>query len=192
VNLVRLGTDYGGWWVDVDAVPDGSVVIDAGVGSDDSFARALLTLKRVTVLAVDPSDAARALYARGAPPGVVFLPRALTPDGRNLRLHRGDGRSDSALPEMPGMTGRTYLAAGVGLPELLRANNVSLVKLDVEGMEFALLPQCLGVRQVCVEFHTVQMPGRKAEAEGLIARFVAAGYRVAHRTDRDEVTLLRP
>jgi FkbM family methyltransferase len=191
MSLVRLGSDYGGWWVDPDAVPDGSVVIDAGVGGDDSFARALLAVRRVTVLAVDPSEAARELYARGAPPGVVFLPRALTPGGGPVTMSRGDGCSDSALAEMPGMSRETYRAEGVGLPELLRGNNVALVKLDVEGMEFALLPQCLGVRQVCVEFHTAQMPHRRGEAEALVARFVGAGYRVAYRTDRDEVTFLK-
>jgi hypothetical protein len=32
-----LGTDYGGWLIDLDLIPRGSTIISAGVGEDISF-----------------------------------------------------------------------------------------------------------------------------------------------------------
>lgn len=193
MNLVRLGSDRGGWTVDLDSIPHRSVVIDAGIGRDDSFARELLSRKAVTVVALDPSPDARDHYEKNpVPVGMVFLPFALTKDGEDVEFFVGDGRSDSAKSAgMPGMTGRGYTAKGISMPMLGR-NDVSLVKLDIEGMEFDVLERCINVaRQVAVEFHTVQLPHRIPDMERLIERFNMEMYDVIHRTERNEVTFLK-
>lgn len=191
--VTRLGSDYGGWHIDLDAVRDGSVVLDLGVGGDDSFARELLARKRVTVLLVDPSETTAAMYAKEPPPvGAVYLRAAVTSDGLAVDMVEGGSQSDrAAWLDMPGEVARTYTAAGVSLVDLLRSNDVSLVKMDIEGYEFAVLHQCLGVRQVAVEFHTVQMPERKPDCLALVEKFTGAGYKVIHQTERDEYTFLR-
>ena len=40
-----VGTQYGGWCIDLDLIPEKSTIISAGVGEDISFDKELIKLK---------------------------------------------------------------------------------------------------------------------------------------------------
>ena len=54
-NVTMLGTDYGGWIVDLDMIPQGSTVISAGVGEDISFDLELINRYSCRVIGIDPT-----------------------------------------------------------------------------------------------------------------------------------------
>ena len=56
MNKQFLGTDYGGWVLDVDSVNDGDTIISGGIGTDISFDREISKLKNVTIIMVDPTE----------------------------------------------------------------------------------------------------------------------------------------
>ena len=41
-----LGTEYGGWLVDLDLIPERSTIVSAGIGEDISFDLELIRQKR--------------------------------------------------------------------------------------------------------------------------------------------------
>ena len=51
----RLGTRYGGWWVDTRAVGKNPLVIDCGLGEDISFPLAFLAKCGGTVIGIEPN-----------------------------------------------------------------------------------------------------------------------------------------
>lgn len=74
VSLVRLGSDYGGWWLPRDAVTSGAVAYCAGAGEDISFDLALHEAG-VRVTTFDPTPRAIAYVTEMNPgPPFRFLP----------------------------------------------------------------------------------------------------------------------
>ena len=45
-----LGTEYGGWLVDLDLIPERSTIVSAGIGEDISFDLELIRQKRCNVI----------------------------------------------------------------------------------------------------------------------------------------------
>lgn len=153
--LERVGSEWGGFWVDMDLVPFGSTAICAGIGNDITFDRELIARRRCHVVGLDPTQRARehieALRASGTitDQSYVFLPCALYGKaGVELRCHsfrsifRGGGD----------------LSVSMALPDLLNDYpDTSLIKMDIEGSEYPVieametLPET--VLQVCMEFH---------------------------------------
>ena len=66
-----------------------------------------------------------------------------------------------------------------------------LVKLDIEGAEYECFRDCVGVPQVCIEWHHRMMSiFKKSDTEAALDYFLANGYELVHRTDTDEVLLV--
>src|SRR6266508_6196347 len=68
-GYARLGTKYGGWWIDGDAIGANPLMIDCGLGRDISFPVAFLARFGGTVVGIDPNpeslDYCRALSPAG-------------------------------------------------------------------------------------------------------------------------------
>jgi FkbM family methyltransferase len=211
VPLERLGTHYGGWWCSPGMLGPRQVALCAGAGEDVSFDVALNAKFGMRVLCVDPTpraishvagllDAAAtgSSYAveggseryvlEGFDPGRFdAIPAALWGQDGSLRLYAPQDPahvSHSALNlqhttehiDVPARRMSTLLAER-GIDRL------ALLKLDIEGAEYAVLDEMLdgGVRpaQVLVEFDELHLPlsplavlrvGRR------VRRLRAAGY----------------
>ena len=50
-----IGTEYGGWLLNLDLVPRESTIISAGVGEDISFDTFLIDQKDCKVIGIDPT-----------------------------------------------------------------------------------------------------------------------------------------
>ena len=183
-NLVYLGSDYGGW-----RVPD---VIDAdwtcycvGAGGDITFDRELIARYGAKVRSFEPDED----YIRRAEVDPELQPRfskhavAVTPvDGpiRMQRTHVSGSRSLSPVDlydtteyvEIPGRT----------IPSLMHElgdGRIDLLKIDVEGGEYELLPTLdlagLGVRIFCVQLHHT---GSVRDAHRVIDRIEEQGFQL--------------
>src|SRR5215469_7175922 len=74
-GLQRIGTTYGGWWVDTRNLSSSSNVVSAGIGEDISFDTGLINVIGCNIFALDPTPKAID-YATSAcsDPRFVFQP----------------------------------------------------------------------------------------------------------------------
>ena len=194
-EVVHLGSGYGGW-----AVPRGIgrswTCYAAGVGEDASFDVAL-TEMGCEVVAIDPTP--RALdYMKpivALHEGLALAPYALwTEDGELDFFPPSDPANVSYSATNIQDTTNPIRVPARTLASIAREfghDRVDLVKLDIEGAEYPVIEALdlgsLGVRVLCVEFHTHKGLRRMMRAVRSVLR---QGYEIA-AVDRTDVTFIR-
>jgi FkbM family methyltransferase len=205
----RLGTRYGGWWIDTRAMGPLPLLIDCGLGEDISFPLAFLRrFPGAQVIGVDPNPRSLAYCRPLCPAGMEILPNALwTRAGEILEFHLP--RHQDNLPQgADGVSGsldpsHEYVEGGerieiltVDLDTLLaRAgrSDCDVLKLDIEGAEYALLESLiesghiLAARQVLVEFHHGVTGHSATDTQHIVSRLGAAGHRLTHVEGRNYI-----
>ncbi|MCK9380426.1 MAG: FkbM family methyltransferase [Sulfuritalea sp.] len=205
----RLGTRYGGWWVDTRLVGPQPLLIDCGLGEDISFPAAFLQrFAGAHVIGVDPNPRSLAYCRAHCPPGMEILANAFwTSAGENLTFYLP--RAQEQLPKgADGVSGsldasHEYVEGGerietrtVDLDALLaRAGRkeCDILKLDIEGAEYALLEALVAsgrihaARQVLVEFHHGVTRHTLDDTRRIVAALTAAGFRLAHSENRNYI-----
>jgi FkbM family methyltransferase len=183
-ELVSMGTPYGGWLIPEGALPADAVCYCVGIGRDASLESALLeTLERGTVRSFDPV-AEFVEYARtviGDDPRFTAEQAAITTvDGPLLMQQHHQPVSHSVSAADLYDSTRYVELPGRSLPSLMaeyQDQRIDLLKLDVEGSEYELLPTLdlakLGVRVLAVQLHH---NGTVRRARALIAGLREQGY----------------
>jgi FkbM family methyltransferase len=178
-DLERLGSGYGGWTVPTSLIEPGSACLCAGAGVDISFDLELAA-RGARVITVDPTEESRDLFA--ADERIEFVHAA---------LHREDGELEMFVAADP--THRTLSSddlqrtgCSIRVPArgLAGFGRLDLIKLDIEGAEYDVLPAtpATGARVVCVEMH----PTRGLRAAVRAFRGLrAAGFRCVARHGAD-------
>lgn len=180
-----IGTEYGGWLLNLDLVPPGSTIISAGVGEDISFDTFLITNKGCKVVGIDPTPKSHRFIERHHNlENFVLVKKALTAeDGDVVTLYKNKNEhhvSESTLNSHHSVLGfDSYYSSTLNLASLFEQyEDISVVKMDIEGSEYdvieslQLIPD--SVKQFCVEFHhfctskTIDDTKRCIEALGLL------------------------
>lgn len=182
-KLEDIGTPYGGWTLPVEAIGEGWTCYCVGAGGDIAFDIELVRRFRARVRTVE-AVAAMVREAEQQAAGLAGLTvhhaAIATRDGpiRMQRSHDPQSRSVSAAHlyegeqyvELPGMT-------LTSLMDSLGDERIDLLKLDIEGGEYEVLPSLdltgLGVRILSTQLHHV---GGVARASGLIKQLKDRGY----------------
>lgn len=189
-DLITLGEPAGGcsWTVCSSLLGRQSIVYSGGVGNDVSFERALVNRFGCDVVLCDPSPTGEQTMQRSQNklPQFHFRPLALADRRGKLRLARplnqtGDwwlssNENESGSLELP-CTDLASLMAERGHA------HIDLLKLDIEGSEYAVLDDLLAhrlpVRQICVEYHHGILPGiARSKTISSILRLLARGYKL--------------
>jgi len=200
---VRLGSEYGGWWVRPDWLASDSVVLSVGVGSDVTFDLAMIERFGCVVHAFDST-----------PKSVEWviaqqLPREFKFYESGLAGH--DGEMLFALPGLPGHQPdwdcyvattpdgdvarsafhavRCQVSRLVTLVQRIGASRVDLLKMDIEGSEYEVIDDMLAgeirPRQLLVEYHYRHQFGDEnilARTLESVASLRRAGYRIFARS----------
>jgi len=183
----RIGSGYGGWTLLPDLLTPSSGVFSFGVGEDISFDLGLIDRCGVTVHAFDPTPrAVRWVADHGTPSSFLLhevgiadfdgdahfvLPR----DPRHVSLSMVDGVEPDRTLTLP--------VARLGtLMDQTGVQRLDLLKLDVEGAEYAVLEDLrrssVRPRQLLVEFHH-HLPGfTAAQTVDTVASLRSVGYRI--------------
>jgi FkbM family methyltransferase len=205
-GYLRLGTKYGGWWLDRNLVRADPLLVDCGLGQDISFDRAFLSRFGGTVIGIEANPASLAWCAERSPPGMHLRDAAFwTRAGETLdfhlprppeRLPKGaDGVSGSLLASHEYVAGgQTRRVATTSLEEVLAdagREDCDVLKLDIEGAEYAVLEDLVArgllgkCRQLLVEFHHGVTEHAPAQTERALEAILAAGFRLAHVEGRN-------
>jgi FkbM family methyltransferase len=158
-----LGTTYGGRYLSSDKLGDDAIVYSCGVGDDVSFDLAVIESFGCVVHAFDPTPAGQPFGEEMSVAHERFL---FHPWGFWDR----DGTIEFFEPADPNID-ESYSAVNLGATDRsvpcevrrvgatmrqLGHDHIDLLKIDIEGAEFAVLNdvlwECLDVRQICVEF----------------------------------------
>lgn len=183
-DLVRLGSELGGWWIPSDAAKPGAVAYCAGAGDDITFDLALLR-RGCKVTTFDPTPRAISHVASLAvsDPRFHFVPIGWWDTDTELQfyLHRDKTNPNFSAVGLHGAG--DYVVAPVrkvtGLMGELEDDHVDIMKIDVEGAEYRVLDDLLGIDSLpgvlCVEFDQPQPMHRTV---AMVRRLTAAGYRL--------------
>lgn len=186
------GTGYGGWSILRDSLTAGSRVYSFGIGQDASFDLSLIRKYGCRVQAYDPTPSSVAwVQSTILEPRFCMHPVALADRDQTVRFYLPDrcaADQVSASAVHAPQAADFFEAPGKTLASLWEEQGdtgCDLLKLDIEGMEYAVLPKWLAegtlakVSQLCVEFHHF-FPGVGANATKTIVRDLRrAGWSVA-------------
>ena len=206
-GYVRLGTRYGGWWIDTKIIGHRALLIDAGLGEDISFTAAFLArFSGSSAIGIEPNPRSLA-YCHAQPlSGLEIRERALwTRAGETLTFHLP--RPQQALPKgADGVSGslfdtHDYVEGGdtlnvttTDLASILAEaghSECDVLKLDIEGAEYEVLSQlCLSgeirrARQVLIEFHHGVTHYSAADTHAAAERICDCGFRLVHTEGRN-------
>jgi FkbM family methyltransferase len=186
-DLVRLGSDYGGWWVPESAAVPGSIAYCAGAGEDITFDLALFE-RGCIVRVFDPTPRAIEHVRLHGPTESErwrFLPVGLWDVEDELQFYSPPHAEfvSHSVVNLHGTAG-SFVAAVKPVDVLvaeLGDDHVDILKLDVEGAEHrtidALLARGPLPRVLCVEFDQPQ-PMRRVVAR--VRALQRAGYTLAN------------
>tara|TARA_B100000575_G_scaffold184579_1_gene148453 strand:- start:8201 stop:8824 length:624 start_codon:yes stop_codon:yes gene_type:complete len=205
-NIAMLGTDYGGWIVDLDMIPQGSTVISAGVGEDISFDLEIIKRYSCHIIGIDPTPKShKFIQSQNKLKNFTLLKKALTHKNDDIvKLFKNtnpDHVSESELFKHHAVSQYDYhLAETISLPFLFgKHDNISLIKMDIEGSEYSVIENLKtipdSVRQICVEFHHFCLDKTLEDTIRCIEHIQSFGFSKIYEKSKyqklAEVTLIR-
>ena len=196
IEVARIGTDYGGWWVPPALIEQSSICYLAGVGTDISFDLGLIDRFGCGVWGIDPTPrtvewiAGQDLDAR-----YTFVPVGLAGASGKLRFYSPRNPDDVSHSIKNLQQTSTYFEAEVlsvrGLMRRLGHDHLDVLKLDVEGAEHdvvrSMLDDGIHPRVLCLEF---DQPEPLSLARATVSALLAAGYGIV-KVDMFNVTFVR-
>jgi len=189
-DKVHMGSDYGGWTINLNAVNPGDVVLDLGLGEDISFSQDLASKRDVTIIGVDPTEKSHHYVEALPAPPLKLIKKAVAKDGTTtVKMYRNANPShvsESLLTGHASVTNDSYDVECMSIAELRRQYpNISLIKMDIEGAEYDVLDECIGVRQLCVEFHHFCINGISInDTNRCIKKLISSGYEILDKNSQ--------
>ena len=198
-ELVRLGSEYGGWWVPSVELVAGRSAYCAGAGEDISFDLALFE-RGLEVTIFDPTPRAIAHFEATAPldDKLRFRRVGWWDVGDDLKFFAPrDGAHVSHSIVNLQLTTDFFVARVEPVHVLMRElgdNSVDLIKMDIEGAEYRVIDSLLAdgplPRVLCVEFdqpqplRTTIRSVRKLSAHGFVLQRIEGwNYTFLRRTE---------
>ena len=159
-----IGTEYGGWMIDADVIPERSTIISAGVGEDISFDLFLMNEKKCKIVGIDPTPKSHSfIESQQDLKNFQLIKKALHSKNNDLiKLYKNKNPnhvSESILPTHASVLGfDSYFSETISLEKIFEDfENISIIKMDIEGSEYEVIESLKNipesVRQFCIEFH---------------------------------------
>ncbi len=194
---VALGSTYGAWMAPRSAIELGWTCYCVGAGADISFDLELLRRFNARIRCVDPVPeyVAGARASAWGEPGFSVHHAAIASRNGPLRMqltHHPGSRSLSSAQlydtddfiEVPGRTLESLMAE-------FGDDRIDLLKLDIEGAEYEILPTlalpALGVKVFALQLHHNRSV---ASARGLLAELTASGYELVAKLEPVRLTFV--
>jgi len=164
-NIEWIGDGVESKRVCMDLVPEGSVIISGGIGTNISFDVEMINKKGCILVVVDPSNMSQRYLQQFAHiPNFLYLKKALNYKAGIIEFYEGDSGNG-----LMGATESSHHSVSKSIREVAKStceaitlqslfdtySNISYLKLDIEGGEYSILDslQSLNIPQVSIEFH---------------------------------------
>lgn len=186
LDMERLGSSYGGWWVPTALLDATSIVYSVGIGGDTTFDEALIDRFGCEVWGFDPTPfSIEYVSSREFSPAFHFEPVGLWTEATTLSFQPMAGKtSGSASITRAGNVGAAFDGRVEPLDELMKRNGhetIDLLKLDIEGAEGPVLDALLASRLrpeiLCVEYDQPEAPWSLVSR---VRRLLRGGYELNH------------
>lgn len=170
----------GDYYVDLDYIDNNDTVLDLGVGGDYDFSKTIHSYKQIRVIAVDPTVKALRYNDSVNLDYITFINKAVyLTDNSDLILYRNNNPnfvSDSMDMKIKDVGNQTYSVKTVAIKSLIEKYKPSLIKMDIEGAEYDIYEECLGIKQICMETHDYRTDRDKTRDKKLIDFFIRNDY----------------
>ncbi|HEY1802697.1 MAG TPA: FkbM family methyltransferase [Terriglobales bacterium] len=196
-KLQKLGSDYGGYFVDPLLVSSDAIVYSLGVGEDISFDLSVIEKFGATVHAFDPTPKAKTwLESQSLPEQFSF---------QAIGAARFDGEVDFYLPPRSDFVSHSIIRAqqysrdSIRVPVMklstamrrLQHSRLDILKMDIEGAEYEVLDDLIKddiyVKQIVVEFHHRLSSIGIAKTRAAISALNNYGMKISYICPRMEV-----
>ncbi len=196
-QLRSIGSKYGGYSLDLSALPSAPIIYSLGVGKDVSFDRSLIEQHGFTIHAFDPTPEVKTWLESQSLPGQFRF--------HAVGIADFDGDTDFHLPPRPDfishsmVSARQYSKNAIRLPVVtlgaamrtLGHKHIDVLKMDIEGAEYAVLSdlirQKIKVGQILVEFHHRLSSTGVDTTRSAIAALSEYGMKISYICPRIEV-----
>jgi FkbM family methyltransferase len=196
-TLVDLGTVPGGWTIPDGAVSRGQICYCIGAGGDIGFDLELIRRYGAVVRAADPVPEyeTEALREAGGEPRFSFRRAALSTRDGTLKMQ--PHHDDSLAMSASGLYDTTewFDVEALTLASLMREfgdDHIDLLKVDLEGLEYELVPTldlvALGVHVFSFQVHHV---GSVRDAKRLIEGVERQGFKLVAERPVVKLTFIR-
>jgi FkbM family methyltransferase len=196
----RLGTRYGGWWIDTNVLGKDPLVIDCGLGEDISFPTVFLKKFGGKVVGIETNPKSIRYCVDHLPSNMVLIHKAFW-------IQAGE-TIEFFLPRSPAMVSGSLLPAHAyagtekislqttNLEEILQSlerNECDILKMDIEGAEYEVLKGlCISgeirkVKQLLVEYHHFCTSYSEEDTLESIRAVADRGFQLVHVEDRDYI-----
>ncbi|MBX2997184.1 MAG: FkbM family methyltransferase [Caldilineaceae bacterium] len=193
---LRIGSDYGGWYICPEFLGKTSVVYSIGVGTDISFDLGMIEHFGVTVHAFDPTPKSIAwVKMQKLPPEFVLHEIGLAHYNGTAQFYtpRDEHNVSHSIVRQDNV-GQAAIEVQVArlntLMKKLGHNEIDLLKMDVEGAEYAIIDSILQekipIRQLLVEFHHRLIADGAAQTLEAVKKLRREGYRLFAVADSSE------
>lgn len=196
-TFLRLGTEYGGWWVETKDFNSDSKIISAGLGQDISFDLALIEKYGCQIIGLDPTPKATDYVAQktASVPNFVFQQVAIAKSDGVLHLSPPENSKNVSFKLSGEEEGIAFPCKSLTtILKELDWDGIDLLKMDIEGAEFEVLQDLVEknilVNQLCVEFHRDLAIQQNIVLKDFLVFVQKHGFRLVYK-EYDNYTFLR-
>ncbi len=206
-EYLRLGSKYGGWWIDCRILSGQPIMIDCGLGEDLSFPTAFLSRFGGRVIGVEPNPRSLAYCDKYVSDSMRILPKAFWSDSGNVlnfhlpraqeQLPKGaDGVSGSILDSHVYAGGGTITVETISFSDVLQQEQIDecdVLKMDIEGAEYEVLNSLCGsgeisrTKQLLVEFHHGVTNYKVSDTYQMISTLASKRFDLIHTEGRNYI-----
>ncbi|NBU05813.1 MAG: FkbM family methyltransferase [Sphingobacteriia bacterium] len=210
-GFLRLGTRYGGWWVNSKNISEDPFLIDCGLGKDISFPKAFLDRFSGRVIGLDPDPESISFCNETLPKNMALRQQAFWIEAGKI-LEFNLARSKDKLPKGADGSGsliksHAYVIGSkkikiktTSLMDILTSENkeyCDILKLDIEGAEYEVIDDLCNsgniklVNQLLVEFHHGVTHYSISDTEKAILVLKSKGLELVHVEGRNHIFIRR-
>jgi FkbM family methyltransferase len=188
-DLVRLGSELGGWWLPKSIIRPGALAYCVGAGEDISFDLALHE-RGMRVVTIDPTPRAETYVKAVAPDSdrFAFVPVGLWDKAEELRFYYPRDPALAACSVLNLQGSSEYFVAKVDtlrkLMDDFGDSHIDVLKIDIEGAEHRVIESFVseGIRPavLCIEY---DQPVPFRDVLQSVRLLQQAGYRLVRIED---------
>lgn len=196
MQCIELGSEYGSFGVVADYMEDGMKVLSFGVGEDVSFDMELIKKYGAYVYAFDPTPKVIDWVKKNnlETDNFKFYPVGIAKENGKVLFHLpvNENHISGSMIGHDGVSGRTVeveMCDFKHICDMIDVNNINLLKMDIEGAEFDVLPdimECLekiNICQICLEWHGRFYKNGRKKIKEMCSLLRSKGYVLAYISD---------